>query len=72
MGRTGTAMADCFIATSKTMLVHRRRFPDPEVASSIIFEYLEEFHNRCRSHSALSYRGAADYEETTMEGAAVA
>jgi transposase len=26
----------------------------------------------CRSHSTLSYRSAADYEEATMEGAAVA
>jgi putative transposase len=67
-----TAMAESFIATLKTELVHRRRFPDPEVASRVIFEYLEGFHNRCRSHSALSYRSAADYEEATMEGAAVA
>jgi len=48
------------LGTVKTELVHRRRFPDPEVASSVIFEYLEEFYNRCRSHSALSYRSAAD------------
>jgi transposase InsO family protein len=75
MGRTGTAldnaMAESFIATLKTELVHRRRFPDPAVAS-VIFEHLQGFYNRCRSHSALSYRSAADSEEATMEGAAVA
>jgi putative transposase len=77
MGRTGTAldnaMAESFIATLKTeLLVHRRRFPDREVAKSAIFEYLEGFYNRRRLHSALSYRSAADHEEATMEGVAVA
>jgi putative transposase len=76
MGRTGTAldnaMAESFIATLKTeLLVHRRRFPDREVAKSAIFEYLEGFYNRRRLHSALSYRSPADYEESTMEGVAV-
>ena len=76
MGRTGTAldnaMAESFIATLKTELVHRRRFPDREVARSTIFEYLEGFYNRRRLHSALSYQSPADYEEATMEGVAVA
>jgi putative transposase len=76
MGRAGTAldnaMAESFVATLKTELVHRRRFPDREVARSTIFEYLEGFYNRRRLHSALSYRSPADYEEATMEGAAVA
>ena len=77
MGRTGTAldnaMAESFIATLKSeLLVHRRRFPDREVARSAVFEYLEGFYNRRRLHSALSYRSPADYEEATMEGVAVA
>ena len=76
MGRTGTAldnaMAESFIATLKTELVHRRRFPDREVAKSAVFEYLEGFYNRRRLHSSLSYRSPADYEEATMEGVAVA
>jgi len=76
MGRTGSAldnaMAESFIATLKTELVHRRRFPDREVARSAIFEYLEGFYNRRRLHSALSYRSPLDYEEATMEGVAVA
>jgi putative transposase len=43
MGRTGSAldnaMAESFVATLKTELVHRRRFPDREVARSAILEY---------------------------------
>ncbi len=77
MGRTGTAldnaMAESFIATLKTeLLVHRRRFPDREVARSAVFEYLEGFYNRRRLHSALSYQSPVSYEEATMEGVAVA
>jgi putative transposase len=77
MGRSGTAldnaMAESFVATLKTeLLVHRRRFPDREVARSATFEYLEGFYNRRRLHSALSYRSPADYEEATIEGVAVA
>jgi putative transposase len=75
MGRTGTAldnaMAESFLATLKTELVHRRRFPDREVARSAIFEYLEGFYNRRRLHSALGYKSPVSYEEATMEGVAV-
>jgi putative transposase len=76
MGRTGSAldnaMAESFIATLKTELVHRRRFPDREVARSAVFEYLEGFYNRRRLHSALGYQSPVSYEEATMEGVAVA
>jgi putative transposase len=76
MGRTGTAldnaMAESFIATLKTELVHRRRFPNREVARSAIFEYLEGFYNRRRLHSALGYKNPVSYEEATMEGVAMA
>jgi putative transposase len=76
MGRTGTAldnaMAESFIATLKTELVHRRHFPDREVARSAIFEYLEGFYNRRRLHSALGYKSPVSYEEAAMEGVAVA
>ena len=77
MGRTGTAldnaMAESFLATLKTELVHRRRFPDREVArSAIFFRYLEGFYNRSRLHSALGYKSPVSYEEATMEGVAVA
>ena len=76
MGRTGSAldnaMAESFVATLKTELVNRRRFPNREVAKSAIFEYLVAFYNRSRLHSALSYQSPMSYEESTMEGVAVA
>ena len=77
MGRTGTAldnaMAESFIATLKSELVHRRRFPDGEEArSAIFFRYLEGFYNRSRLHSALGYKSPVSYEKATMEGVAVA
>ena len=66
-------MAESFVATLKTELVNRRRFPNREVAKSAIFEYLEGFYNRRRLHSALSYQSPTmSYEEATMEGVAVA
>jgi transposase InsO family protein len=66
-------MAESFIATLKTELVHRGRLPDREVARSAnFFEYLEAFYNRRRLHSALSYQSPMSYEEATMEGVAVA
>jgi putative transposase len=66
-------MAESFIATLKSeLLVHRCRFPDREVARSVIFEYLEGFCNRRMLHSALSYRSPANYEEATMQGVTVA
>ena len=76
MGRTGTAldnaMAESFIATLKTELVHRRRFPDREVARSAIFEYLEGFYNRRRLHSALSYQSPMSYDATFANSSTVA
>jgi putative transposase len=76
MGRTGSAldnaMAESFVATLKTELVNRGRFPNREVAKSAIFEYLEAFYNRRRLHSPLSYQSPMSYEESTMEGVAVA
>jgi putative transposase len=76
MGGTGTALdnaiAESFIATPKTELVHRRRFPDREVARSAIFESLKGFYNRRRLHAALAYKSPVSYEEATMEGVAVA
>jgi putative transposase len=67
-----STMAESFIATLKTELVHRRRFPSREVAKSAISEYLEGFYNRRRLHSAFGYRSPVSYEEATMEGVAVA
>jgi putative transposase len=75
MGRTRTvlnnAMAECFIVTLKTELVHWRRFP-PGGSEKCYLRVSGGLCNRCRLHSAMSFRRPANYEETTTERVAVA
>ena len=70
MGRVGCALdnaiSESFVATLKTELVSRLRFPSREVAKTAIFEYLEAFYNRTRIHSSLGYRSPADFERDRM------
>jgi putative transposase len=70
MGRVGCALdnaiSESFVATLKTELVSRLRFPSREVAKTAIFEYLEAFYNRTRIHSSLGYRSPADFEGDRM------
>jgi len=67
MGRVGSAydnsMAESFVATLKTELLYRNRWPTRETARIGIFEYLEGFYNRRRLHSALGYKSPAEFEE---------
>jgi putative transposase len=76
MGRVGSAydnsLAESFIATLKTELLYRDRWPTRESARTAIFEYLEGFYNRTRLHSSLGYRSPADFEEVRMQEATVA
>jgi len=70
MGRVGSAydnsMAESFVATLKTELLYRTRWPTRETARVAIFEYLEGFYNRRRLHSALGYKSPAEFEESRM------
>ena len=67
MGRVGCAyddaLAESFVATLKTELLYRKRWPTRETARIGIFEYLEGFYNRYRLHSALGYKSPVDFEE---------
>jgi len=65
-------MAESFVATLKTELVHRRSFPDRKVARSAIFEYLEAFYNRRRLHSSLGYVSPERYEDVRTKEVAMA
>lgn len=71
MGRVGSAydnsLAESFIATLKTELLYRVRWPTRESARTAIFEYLEGFYNRTRLHSSLGYRTPADFEGGRMQ-----
>jgi putative transposase len=67
MGRVGSAydnsMAESFVATLKTELLYRGRWPTREAVKIAIFEYLEAFYNRRRLHSALGYKSPTEFEE---------
>jgi putative transposase len=76
MGRVGSALdnaiSESFVASLKTELLHRHRFPSREVARTAIFDYIEGFYNRVRGRSSLGYLSPSDYERATMEEVAVA
>jgi putative transposase len=76
MGRVGSAhdnsLAESFVATLKTELLYRGRWPTREAARMAIFEYVEGFYNRRRIHSSLGYRSPVDYEEDRMRGTTAA
>ena len=76
VGRVGSALdnaiSESFVATLKSELVSRARFPNRQVAKTAIFEYLEAFYNTRRLHSSLGYRTPADFEEDRMREASVA
>jgi transposase InsO family protein len=56
------ASMESFWSTLKVELVYRRNFVGHCQARSEIFDYIECFYNRRRSHSALNYRSPVDFE----------
>jgi putative transposase len=76
MGRTGTAldnaMAESFVATLKTELVHRRRFPDREAAKSAICRVPGRVLQPASAALGTRLPEPAAYEEATMKEVAVA
>ena len=56
------AAMENFWSTLKLELVYRRDFQTRAQAQSEIFDYIEVFYNRQRSHSALNYRSPVDFE----------
>jgi putative transposase len=76
MGRAGSALdnaiSESFVASLKSELLHRHRFPTREAARTAVFDYIESFYNRSRRHSSLGYLSPSDYEQATIEEVAVA
>jgi putative transposase len=76
MGGVGSALdnaiSESFVATLKSELVSRVRFPSRQAAKTAIFEYLEAFYNTRRLHSSLGYRSPTDFEEDRMREASAA
>ena len=56
------AAMESFWSTLKLELVYRRDFKTRAHAQSQIFDYIELFYNRQRSHSALNYLSPVDFE----------
>jgi putative transposase len=71
MSRSGNcydnAYVESFFGTLKTELVHGERYRSRLEARLRIFEYVEVFYNRQRSHSALGYRSPDQYEKLLNE-----
>ena len=56
------AAMESFWSTLKLELVYRRCFDTRAQARTQIFDYIESFYNRQRSHSALNYLSPVDFE----------
>lgn len=56
------AAMESFWSTLKLELVYRRPFLTRAQAKNAIFDYIEVFYNRQRSHSALNYLSPVDFE----------
>jgi transposase InsO family protein len=56
------AAMESFWSTLKMEMVYRRAFISHSQARNEIFDYIETFYNRQRSHSALNYQSPFDFE----------
>lgn len=65
------AAMESFNHTLKTELVHRQHYRTIAEARAAVFDYIESFYNRERSHSSLNYRSPAEFERQAGEGAQV-
>jgi putative transposase len=57
------AVAESFFSNLKNELVHHADFKDREQARSAIFDYIEVFYNRQRSHQTLGYVSPLQFEQ---------
>ena len=60
------APMESFFGTLKTESLHRYDFDSRNEARAEIFEFLEIFYNRQRSHSALDFVSPAGFEESQV------
>ena len=76
MGRVGAAgdnaAMESLMGLVKAERVPARTFESRERAALEIFEYIECFYNRVRTHSALGYLSPEEFEARNRKGAAVA
>ena len=61
------AVAESFFHTLKVELVHRMKFRTREEAKRKIFEYIEMYYNRKRTHSTLGYLSPFEFENRVSQ-----
>lgn len=61
------AVAESFLHTLKVELVNRYRFKTREEAKREIFEYIEMYYNRKRTHSTLGYLSPFEFENRAFQ-----
>jgi transposase InsO family protein len=57
------APTESFFHTLKIEEVYNKKYKTREEAKTDIFDYIEVFYNRSRSHSFLDYKSPLEYEE---------
>ncbi len=57
------AVVENFFSTLKNERTHDQDYKAREEAKAAIFDYIEKFYNRQRSHQTLDYRGPIRYEQ---------
>ena len=61
------AVAESFFHTLKTELTHGMIFETRSQANLYIFEYIEVYYNKERTHSANNYLSPIDFEEKMLQ-----
>lgn len=61
------ACVESFFHTLKTEMIYHEDFQTRDEARRAIFEWVEAFYNRQRSHSTLGYRSPVDFERVARE-----
>ncbi len=61
------AVAESFFKTLKTELTNHYQFNNQQEAKNVIFEYIEVFYNRIRTHSANNYLSPAEFERQNRD-----
>jgi putative transposase len=56
------AVMESFFASLKQELTHHERFETRDEARSKVFDYIEVFYNRQRSHSSLNFQSPDQFE----------
>lgn len=61
------AVAESSFKTLKTELTNHHQFNNQQEAKNAIFEYIEVFYNRIRTHSANNYLSPVEFERQNQD-----